>query len=88
MILKWKVPLCTSKDNPCTNKIQENKSNCLRPCSGLHVTSLSKAETKINFDTLIQEEITSYNSYTKWFEFPIGLKGQKKILTYFTCNLS
>ena len=74
------MPLCTS--SKCTSKIDTDDHNCLPPCSGLIVTSLTKQGIGKDFEGLIAEEIASYNNYMKWFKFPTGLKGLYNII----CN--
>ena len=55
-------PICSSKDLECVERINTETSNCLKPCSGLIVSSLSKTELKHNIDDLLQFT-RSYNNY-------------------------
>ena len=59
----------------CAKNVEFKFANCLPPCSGLVVSSFSKTETNKKLDDLIYNEVISYNNYTKWSEFPEGLKG-------------
>ena len=59
----------------CANDVKFEFSNCLPPCSGLIVSSFSKTDTNKILDDLIYNEIISYDKFTRWTEFPEGLKG-------------
>ena len=68
-------PLCSSVQLDCVKKIGFEFANCLPPCSGLVVSSFSKTETNKKLGDLIYNEIISYDKFTRWTEFPEGLKG-------------
>ena len=55
-------PLCSPKDLECVDGISLNDVSCLKPCSGLIVSSLSKTELKPNFDDLLYFT-EDYNTY-------------------------
>ena len=59
----------------CANDVKFEFSNCLPPCSGLIVSSFSKTDTNKILDDLMYNEIISYDKFTRWSEFPEGLKG-------------
>ena len=70
------TPMCSPNENECVNKIQNETSNCLSPCSGLTVTSFSETEQMKNAENLITpEDIAAYNEYMKWVSLPAKLKG-------------
>ena len=71
----FQEPLCSLKDVECLRKIKINSNQCLKPCSGLILTSFSKTEPKNNLESLIEEEVLAYDKYMKWFEYPTALKG-------------
>ena len=80
--------MCTLKEYECTKRIQRKSEGCLEHCDGLILTSFSKLDPdlekikkamhldqKKNFALLGPADILSYNKFTKWFEFPIDMKG-------------
>ena len=85
MILK-QDPLCSSMQLNCAKNIKFEFENCLPPCSGLVVSSFSKTDANKNLDDLIYNEIISYEKFTRWTEFPEGLKGSTLILIYKECS--
>ena len=72
-----KVPLCSSNEHECVKKVQNDSYNCLEPCSGLILTSFIKTDPKENLESLFSNEIAAYNDYSKWLQFPSGIKGIK-----------
>ena len=70
-----KAPLCSSNEHECVKKVQNYSYNCLEPCSGLILTSFIKTDPKENLDSLFSNEIAAYNDYSKWLQFPSGIKG-------------
>ena len=60
------VPLCSSDNFECVNKVEVNTSNCFKPCSGSYVTSFTKSEPQRKNLALIPE----YDAYS--------LKGAKQ----------
>ena len=79
-------PLCSSVQLDCAKKIGFEFANCLPPCSGLVVSSFSKTETNKKLGDLIYNEIISYEKFTRWIEFPEGLKGSTLFLIYQVCS--
>ena len=49
-------------------------SKCLRPCSGLYVTSFTKTEVKGNLEDRLHF-VENYNEYKKITQFPLGYNG-------------
>ena len=78
------IPLCTSAQLDCVNKINVNDFNtkCLPPCSGLMLTSFSKSEPRSNIEHFIPKQVAAYKSYTKWNKFPSELKGWFEYFAY------
>ena len=74
MILIFQYPICTSAQFECVHKIKFN-FQCLPPCSGLIVTSFSTFDDHNDFENLIANEVSMYEEYTKWTQFPLALKG-------------
>ena len=79
---KGPMPICSSKELACVNKIEVNNSNCMPFCSGLILTSFSKNDAKKDMANLLYEEVMAYKQYMKWLEFPHKLKGVIK-----TCDI-
>ena len=73
---------CNSVELECVNKIRLEPYKCLPPCSGLIITSFSRADPKQNFESLISGEVAAYYKYMKWFEFPSKLKGIKYFILF------
>ena len=68
--------LCTSKDNECVSKIESDDSFCLKPCSGLIVTSF----TRLDANNAVQDVAAiykTYNKYKKVTQYPSRYKGRK-----------
>ena len=61
--------LCTSTKLECVDKIKVNTSICMKPCSGLIVTGVSKYELKENnveeIKTVFSSVFEDYNKYKK-----------------------
>ena len=54
--------LCTSKEMECAEGVVIDNFSCLKPCSGLIVSSLSKTELKQNVEDLLYFA-EDYNTY-------------------------
>ena len=77
------VPLCSPQDLECVNRIRLNDADCLKPCSGLIVSSLSKTELKQNVEDLLYFA-EDYNTYKIITPSPFyGSNGKLLILTNF-----
>ena len=61
-----KDPLCTSQKLECVSKIEVDTARCMKPCSGLIVTSFTKLDQNKSLESLfpIQENYTSYKKVT------------------------
>ena len=57
------------------NQLQVDTSSCLKPCSGLIVTSFAKSEQHKDLDTLFPI-IGEYNLFKKVTEYPSGANGR------------
>ena len=79
-------PLCSPEDEACVQSVNvsTNNTSCLKPCSGLVLTSFSHSKFDEKLDNLLYEEVIAYNNYKKWFQYPDNLKGTK--IQYFTHN--
>ena len=76
-------PICSSEKLECMKSININPIECLHPCSGLILSSFTKSVESKDLESLISRKITTYRNYTKWFEFPSGIKGdQSSSCTY------
>ena len=80
-------PLCSPEDEACVQSVNvsTNNTSCLKPCSGLVLTSFSHSKFDEKLDNLLYEEVIAYNNYKKWFQYPDNLKGTK--FQYFTHNV-
>ena len=72
-------PLCTFHELECVNKIKVDTSSCLKPCSGLIVTSLIKSDSDKKLENLLPDYV-AYNKYKKITQYPSGSDG--KIMQY------
>ena len=57
------------------NQLQVDTSSCLKPCSGLIVTSFAKLEQNKDLDTLFPI-FGEYNLFKKVTEYPSGANGR------------
>ena len=63
--------ICISvSEMECVNTIKVDASNCLKPCSGLIITSLSKSEMDRKLDKF-SAVIDEYNNYKKLTDYPV-----------------
>ena len=70
-----KTTLCsTFKQLKCVHDTRIDTSNCLKPCSGLLVTSFHKSEETLRLENLFPI-IGDYNKYKKITPYPAGLTG-------------
>ena len=62
--------ICSSMvDMKCVNKVKVDTSSCLKPCSGLIITTLAKTESRRDLETLFPD-FENYNEYKKVTEHP------------------
>ena len=72
----FQEPMCTSNKMDCVKSVKVDTSRCMPSCSGLILTSFSKVDFNKNLDTLIPQEIKTYNKYKKITPHPTGFKGK------------
>ena len=58
----------------CVKKVMVDESNCLKPCSGLYVTSFSQSEEIKKLDAAIPL-IGAYKEYKNNTQFPTEYNG-------------
>ena len=68
-------PLCTFHELECVNKMKVDTSSCLKPCSGLIVTSLIKSDSEKKLENLLPN-YAAYNKYKKITQYPSGSDGK------------
>ena len=67
--------LCTSpQELECVKNVEVDTSSCLKPCSGLIVTSFYKSELKKDLETLFPI-FGEYNNYKKVTTYPSVVDG-------------
>ena len=59
-----KEPLCSTEQMECVNNIKVDTSGCLKPCSGLIVTSVIKSDKNRNLEELLPY-VNDYVNYKK-----------------------
>ena len=64
----------TPNEMRCMKKINVDSSLCLKPCSGLVVTSFSKSKINKNLEHIFPDYM-AYNNYKKITAYPSGYKG-------------
>ena len=72
--LKFQEPLCSSKEIDCVKSVKVDTKNCLKPCSGLIVTSFSENKVKKNVENLFPS-LEDYNNYKKISKYPSEYPG-------------
>ena len=77
----FQEPLCTANKLDCVKSVKVETSSCTPSCSGLILASFSKVDFNKNLDSLIPQEIETYNKYKKLTPFPTGFKGKAVSIT-------
>ena len=84
MFLQWilyQENVCTSSEEvACVNKLKVDSSSCLKPCSGLIVTSFYKSKLENNLETLFPI-FGEYNQYKKVTSYPSAANGMSDYVT-------
>ena len=75
MIKTFKEPLCSALKLDCVDKISVDTSSCMKPCSGLIVTSFSKSEISKNVELYYPKIWRQYNNFKTISSYPPGLIG-------------
>ena len=65
----------------CVNNVVVNNSGCLKPCSGLIVTSFSKSNLNKDLEEM-QALSKAYNNYKKITEYPPGYTGRNTFYNF------
>ena len=76
-IVVFKNSICSSfEELECMNKTRVDTSGCLKPCSGLIITTLAKSEQKSNWmDFFPITTVNDYNKYKRKTGYPSGEEG-------------
>ena len=77
----FKEPLCYAQKLECVNTVPVDTSSCMKPCSGLIVTSFDKSEKDKNIEILYPQMWRQYNNFKTIPEYPPGFTG--KCLFYY-----
>ena len=81
IIILLQEPLCYAvKELECVNlaKVNVDTSSCLKPCSGLIITSFAKSDKNLDLDSRLPL-MDEYNNYKKITQYPSGYNGKFKI---------
>ena len=81
IIILIQEPLCSDvKELECVNlaKVNVDTSSCLKPCSGLIITSFAKSDKNLDLDSRLPF-MDEYNNYKKITRYPSGYNGKSKI---------
>ena len=75
--LVFKNSICSSfEELECLNKTRVDTSRCLKPCSGLIITTLAKSEHKSNWlDFFPTTIVNHYSKYKRETGYPSGKEG-------------
>ena len=76
-----KDPLCTSQKLECVNRIEVDTARCMKPCSGLIVTSFRKDSLQINWEEKFPV-LAAYDNYKIITQHPTGYNGMLACLLY------
>ena len=79
MIKAFKEPLCSAQKLDCVDKISVDTSSCMKPCSGLIVTSLFKSMDYRKLELLYPKVWRQYNNFKTISTYPPGLLGIRGI---------
>ena len=74
LLIIFKDPICSPLEIKCVNSVKVNTSNCLKPCSGLIITTLSKTEQNRDLETLFPI-FNDYDNYKMITMYPDGQPG-------------
>ena len=69
-------PLCSSKDLECVNRINVDTSSCVKPCTGLMVTSFSKSGQTKDLEDIFPIS-KHYDKYKIITQNPSGQSGKR-----------
>ena len=73
-------PLCfTLEEMECVEKIHVDTSGCLKPCSGLIVTTFTRSEQKGNLENVFPIH-GDYDSYKGNTDYPSGMQKGENLL--------
>ena len=86
MMIIFKDPICSALDLKCINNVTVNTSSCLKPCSGLIVTSFSKSAQNTNLADM-SLILKDYDTFKKPTAFPSGLNGIQYYKVYIMNHL-
>ena len=75
MIKTFKEPFCSAQKLDCVDKISVDTSSCMKPCSGLIVTSFTKSEKSKNVELYYPKIWRQYNNFKTISSYPPGLIG-------------
>ena len=78
-----KDPLCTSQKLECVNRIEVDTARCIKPCSGLIVTSFRKDSLQINWEEKFPV-LAAYDHYKIITQYPTGYNGKIECLLTLT----
>ena len=77
---KFQETLCSSpQELECANNVKVDTSSCLKPCSGLIVTSFAKSELKKDLETLFPI-FRDYNLYKRVSTYPSVANGMSAFI--------
>ena len=79
----FKDPVCYPLKQECVTKIPIDTSGCMKPCSGLIVTSFAKLEKPKNLELLYPQMWRQYNNFKIISTYPPGLIGIQNFCRFF-----
>ena len=71
----FQTPLCLSGDLQCVNNVKVESASCLKPCSGMIVTSFAKSNQNVKMDNFFLF-LQDYNNFKTITSYPSGLPGK------------
>ena len=74
IFISFQGSLCNQEKLECIKQVEVDHSNCIKPCSGLVVTSFSKSAIEENIEHLYPIS-SAHENYKKITESPSGFKG-------------
>ena len=74
-MFKEEKHICSPIDMECVNKVKIDTSNCLKPCSGLIITTFAKTKPSRHLETSFPD-FENYKKYKKVTTYPKYLAGK------------
>ena len=73
-VFQFQDQLCSWELLKCVTHVKVDTSICMKPCSGMLITSFTKTEHNKNLEDVLPS-LDQYNTYKKVTQYPSGFDG-------------